>query len=241
MAKPWTNGPRELIKHAISHLHQKSNDFDLRIAFISIDNSVEVMIKTYLGLPKRIRGNSVPSRRELESAFGFPDILDLLEKYTPEHLNGIELAEIEWYHRIRNSLYHEGNGITVEKKHVETYLGLSKILFENLFEEKFQEKRKEKNISPNEVYLEKWLELERRLRTLALNNGLRKVQYIPPAVLISKLNEMELFEEGLYKQIQETMTLRNSLAHGLNLGGLAVPQEMIKIQNIIKKLPDWRK
>lgn len=63
MGKPWTSGPKELIKHAISHLHEKSSDFDLRIAFISIDNSVEVMIKTYLGLPKRIKETNGPPRR----------------------------------------------------------------------------------------------------------------------------------------------------------------------------------
>lgn len=178
---------------------------------------------------------------EVEGAFGFPDILDLLEKYTPEHLEGIELAEIEWYHRIRNSLYHEGNGITVEKKHVETYLGLTKILFENLFKEKFEEERPEKKLSASEVYLEKWLELERRLWTLGLKSGLRKVNYMPPNVVISKLKELNVLNEDDYSEIKNVLSLRNSLAHGQALSGLSVVGEMMNIQKLIDKFPDWRK
>ncbi len=47
--KPWTSGPRELLEHAIDHF-EKGAAFDYRISFISIDNSSELMIKTYLGL-----------------------------------------------------------------------------------------------------------------------------------------------------------------------------------------------
>ena len=48
--KPWTDGPRELIQHALDHL-VLGDDFDRRIAMVSIDNAVELTIKTYLGLP----------------------------------------------------------------------------------------------------------------------------------------------------------------------------------------------
>jgi len=62
---------------------------------ISIDNAVELAIRTYLGLPRRVRGTDGPPRRELESASGFPDLLDLLEKYGGDKLSGIELGDIE--------------------------------------------------------------------------------------------------------------------------------------------------
>ena len=48
---PWTEGPRELLHHAAEHF-KVGNDFDHRIAMISTDNAVELMMKTYLGLPE---------------------------------------------------------------------------------------------------------------------------------------------------------------------------------------------
>ena len=63
--KPWITGPRELLVHGLQHL-DLATDFDSRIAMISIDNSVELMIKTYLGLPKRISKIEGLTRKKLE-------------------------------------------------------------------------------------------------------------------------------------------------------------------------------
>jgi len=82
---------------------------------ISIDNAVELMIKTYLGLPKRITGLSIPRKEYNDIAESFPALLDGLEKHAPDKLDGIDLGTIEWYHRLRNELYHQGNGLTVER------------------------------------------------------------------------------------------------------------------------------
>lgn len=54
--------------------------------------------------------------------------MDGLEEFASDKLTGIELGDIEWFHRLRNQLYHDGNGITVEKEKVETYAAISKIL-----------------------------------------------------------------------------------------------------------------
>jgi hypothetical protein len=58
--------PRELLDHASSHLTE-GKDFDFRISMISIDNAVELAIKTYLGLPKRIRVYEGPTRTRIAS------------------------------------------------------------------------------------------------------------------------------------------------------------------------------
>jgi len=130
---PWVDGPTELIQHAVDHL-DAGGDFDRRIAMVSIDNAVELAIKTYLGLPERIRGSKGPSRKEFaECSESFPLLLDLLQKYSSDRIVDFSLEDIEWYHRIRNQLYHSGNGITVELSKVETYLELGIILFKNLF------------------------------------------------------------------------------------------------------------
>lgn len=133
MNNPWTDGPRELLQHAADHL-RLGGDFDRRIAMISVDNAIELAIKTYLGLPDRARGNKGPGRKELEMASeSFPSLLDLLDKHASDKLNGIDLSDIEWYHRLRNQLYHSGNGITVERAKVETYFQICQVLFESLF------------------------------------------------------------------------------------------------------------
>ena len=134
MTAPWSEGPKELLQHAVDHL-ALGGDFDRRIAMISADNAVELMIKTYLGLPKRIRGEDGPTRRELEdSRNSFPATLDLLEKYFENKLTGVNPEEIEWYHCIRNEVYHAGHGVTVELARVQTYLELALLLFRNLFD-----------------------------------------------------------------------------------------------------------
>lgn len=133
MDAPWLDGPKELIQHAVDHL-DLGGDFDKRIAMISIDNAVELIIKTHLGLPERARDSKGPGRRELaEASESFPMLLDLLQKYSVNRISGFSLDDIEWYHRVRNQLYHSGDGITVELSKVETYLALAITLFKSLF------------------------------------------------------------------------------------------------------------
>ena len=61
---PWTSGPLEILNHGFS-LMQTDTDTNRRLAMIAIDNSVELMMKTYLGLPERITGlNIIRKERE---------------------------------------------------------------------------------------------------------------------------------------------------------------------------------
>lgn len=130
--KPWASGPGEILRHGLDLL-KKDSDTNRRLAMLSIDNAVELMIKTFLGLPKRVSGLNI-SRKEYQEAFeSFPALLDLLEKHASEKLGGVDLAAVEWYHRLRNELYHQGNGLTVERQKVEIYAELANILFKNLF------------------------------------------------------------------------------------------------------------
>jgi hypothetical protein len=161
---PWTDGPRELIQHAIDHL-ALGGDFDRRIAMISVDNAVELTIKTYLGLPERARGDKGPSRRELDTASeSFPALLDLLQTHAAAKIVGLSLDDIEWFHRLRNQLYHAGNGITVESSKVEAYLQLGMGLFENLFGFPVDLDRKASVRTQFGQYLQLWNHLQQELR-----------------------------------------------------------------------------
>jgi hypothetical protein len=73
---------------------------------ISIDNAVEFMAKTYIGLPKRILGYSITRKKLQDIGESLPTLLDALEEYAPDKLGGIDLGTIEWYHHLCNELYH---------------------------------------------------------------------------------------------------------------------------------------
>jgi len=130
--QPWASGPAEILQHGLSLLQQDS-DVNRRLAMLSIDNAVELMMKTYLGLPRRATGISI-GRDEFEKICkSFPRLLDAIEKYAGDKLNGVRLEDVEWYHRLRNELYHEGNGLTVVRDKVVIYADVAKLLFRNLF------------------------------------------------------------------------------------------------------------
>ncbi len=207
MDGPWSEGPKELLQHAVDHISQ-DGDFDRRIAMISIDNAVELMIKTYLGLPKRKEKNGKPSRKQLEEASNsFPSLLDLLEEFAAGKLTGVSLDEIEWYHRIRNQLYHSGNGITVEIARVQTYLSLAKTLFQNLFATELElvsESLIQKKLG---TFLGKWGVFEKELIEKA--KLLDLPDHRPGAVLVYKA------EKPLKLLWQETKNFRNEAVHKL--------------------------
>ena len=62
---PWVSGPREILKHGLTLL-KRDSDSNRRLAMIMIDNSVELMTKTYLRLPKRVSGLSISRKKYQE-------------------------------------------------------------------------------------------------------------------------------------------------------------------------------
>ena len=117
MKSTWASGAIELLRHADSHI-DINTAFDKRIAFISIDNCVETIIRTCLSLPKSKSGFKVKKQELDEAGNSFPRLLSLLFKYVPEKLIGIDEADIEHYHRIRNKLYHDGTGLSVDDEYL---------------------------------------------------------------------------------------------------------------------------
>jgi hypothetical protein len=59
--RPWTSGPEEILEHGLGLL-QEDTDKARRLAMLSIDNAVELIVKTYLGLPKRVTGLQIALR-----------------------------------------------------------------------------------------------------------------------------------------------------------------------------------
>jgi hypothetical protein len=132
MEHTWASGAIELLRHADSHIHLDTA-FDRRIAFISIDNSVETSIRTFLALPSSKSGIKVSRKEVNDVENSFPELLALLWKHASSRLTGIDEADIEHYHRIRNKLYHDGTGLSVDEQYILAYREIAVILLKNLF------------------------------------------------------------------------------------------------------------
>lgn len=132
MEETWASGSLELLKHADSHI-QLDTAFDSRIAFISIDNSVETSIRTFLSLPVKISGIKFQRKEVEEVGNSFPKMVDLLFSKARSKLAGLDDGDIEHYHRIRNQLYHNGTGLGVDRRYLDAYRQIASVLLNNLF------------------------------------------------------------------------------------------------------------
>jgi len=213
--KPWIEGPLELLKHGLEHL-QLGSDFDARIAMISIDNAVELMIKTYLGLPPRVTGITGLSRRRYEEiSQSFSPLLDGFEEFASDKIVGIELGDIEWFHRLRNQLYHEGNGITVERGKVEGYAEIAKILFSNLFGVGVEDWIEESPYSLVGEFFSNWARLEQELVRLKDKHVIGRPDRLePPTMLARQLEQAGIIPVSFIQQFTLIRQFRNELAHG---------------------------
>ncbi len=199
---------------------------------VSIDNAVELSVKTYLGLPKRVGVGDGPGRKELEDASeSFPSLLSLLENYASDRLVGVSLDDIEWYHRLRNQLYHSDNGITVEKSKVETYLVLASSLFESLFNSNPDLSHAGAVRSKTGEFLDIWVQFERSLRgRLPEKKGL--AYYWKREYLAAVTPEAE----RLYSAVAQ---FRNALVHGLREPSVAELQgHLDQLRRLLKIIED---
>mgnify|MGYP000911718164 CR=1 FL=1 len=214
--QPWAAGPKEILEHGISLL-RKDSDKNRRLALLSVDNAVELTIKTYLGLPKRINGINVPRKEYAEFSESFPKLLDALEQYAATKISGIELGEIEWFHRLRNQLYHQGNGLTVDRDKVEIYSELAKLLFESLFDTQLSFAPEDQHQLLGE-FLAAWVSFERMMpelvrvssQQLTTTGGLIR----PPIMAIREMAKIGIIDPKDAKEIEELRKIRNEVVHG---------------------------
>lgn len=230
---PWASGPGEILKHGLSLL-KKDSDTNRRLAMISIDNAVELMIKTYLGLPSRITGLKIPRNEYQDFSESFPKLLDALEKYAADKINGIDLGEIEWYHRIRNELYHQGNGLTVERDKIEVYSELANLLFVNLFGIRLiaPEDDKTKNLGD---FMDAWISFERVLADIAAPDTSHKM----PLYRIKQLYEEGKLSQAEMAEMDNLRRVRNEVIHGHAKHETTLGPEMIdRLKALTRKIAD---
>jgi hypothetical protein len=217
MAKqPWASGPSEILQHGLSLIHEDS-DKNRRLALLSIDNAIELTIKTYLGLPRRITGISLGRKEFADISESFPRLLDALEEHAADKLDGIDLGEIEWFHRLRNQLYHQGNGLTVDRDKVDVYAELARLLFKNLFgfEVEVEQTRGHEILGG---FLAAWVRLERAIHALGEKNkehfSTLGGRVPPPLTAVRQLGKLNVLDSQTYQEIDEIRHIRNQVVHG---------------------------
>ena len=89
------------------------------------------MVQAYLGLPSSITSLKL-APGGYEGMGSFPRLLEAVKAHAGSRLTGIDLDELAWYHRLRNQLYHQGDGLTVERDKVVVYAKVARELFRAL-------------------------------------------------------------------------------------------------------------
>jgi len=230
--KTWASGAIELLKHANEHI-DKASAFDKRMAFISIDNAIEVSIRTYLSLPKQFFSSSRPSRDELDKAYNnFTELLNLLTKYAKNRLTGLEVVDIEHYHRIRNKLYHEGTGLSVDEEYLNAYFAVAKVLLKRLFDVEFND-QDSSNYEANlgELVLV-WNEIEESLNKRFLVANIDKAHTYKWEEAVQK----GILTYGLIQDLTELRMSRNRAVHSNALDTLDLQNTLRKAKKIRDKL-----
>lgn len=235
--RPWTSGPSEILRHAMT-LIRDDTDSNRRLAFLSVDNSVEIMIKSFLDLPKRITGLSISRKKKEEYSRSFPMLLDAIEEYAEERTASIDLGEIEWYHQLRNQLYHQGNGLTVERQKVVVYFELAKQLFESLFDVGFEADRQTKEEATLEGYFTAWKRLESTLKAIASELDTDGKQHNPMALPVQLANR-GLLDQSFVKELSRLRERRNMIVHGEATSVThSLADELTSLQDATERLTD---
>jgi len=233
--KPWCEGPVEIIQ-AAHRIASGDDSGSTRIALILIDNAVEVMAKTYLSLPKRVNGVNIP-RKELEGIFeSFPAVISCLEKNSGDRLNHIDLGEIEWHHGLRNKLYHDGSGLTVEKSKFDVYFALTVELFQALFDEKIDLEPSDKEERLIGSFLHKWVALEKGLVMYSEFIGETYGRTPNLRAGIGLLADEGKMEKEIYEEIISLSSLRNAVVHGQIEPSKGISAETLKR---LEKIDYW--
>lgn len=232
---PWASGPAEILKHAMSLLETDS-DTNRRLAMILTDNAIEQTIKAFLNLPKRITGISISRKRLQEISESFPALLDALEEHASDKLEGIDLGVIEWYHRLRNELYHQGFGLTVERDKVEIYMEHGQILFKNLFGISLFEKEEDKTPLLGR-FIELWGRLEVSLTSTLETVTLPSQKHRPIIDIARSLRDGGIITEKEYATIIDLRIVRNLVVHGQQNHQQALTEELVaKLEEIVISL-----
>ncbi len=229
MEKTWASGAVVLLRHADSHTDMVSA-FDKRIAFVSIDNAVEVSTRAFLSMPETKSGVKV-SRADIEAAGNsFPKLVALLFDRVGSRLAGIDAADIEHYHRIRNQLYHEGTGLSVDDQYLRAYRSIAGLLLMKLFGIS-DVKPVEPKFGLDTLILD-WNRIEENVKKRFQAAGVDSQQ----SYKWDRAMAARILDKDTIADVIEVKAARNRLAHSRELDQREVASWAEKAAHLVKKL-----
>lgn len=225
--KPWMRGPFELIRHADGHLNDKG-DTDRRIALIGFDNAIEVSIDVFVRLHPKLRGGLEIPRAEVETAQrNYHTKIEFLDSHVQSQQIplSIPVAEIVWFHQLRNELYHSGNGMVPEEHVILGARSAALAVFRALFNVDISSLLADGNIPPKQVskpalvktlnpemeFLRWFIELEQEVRKSLPKDENRPMSLRQMWQAVSK-DRREL--RKLDPAVSELSKTRNAIVHG---------------------------
>lgn len=228
MEHTWASGAVELIKHADSHLTQETA-FDGRIAFISIDNAVETCIRVFLSLPPSKSGVTVTRKELADIENSFPGLLALLWNRAGDRLTGLDDADIEHYHRIRNKLYHDGTGLSVDQQYLLAYRQIAVVLLKHLFGVSLGEPRQAATL---ETLVSLWNQIEEKLKALSLEADIEPGHtfFWEEAMAAGVINASDL------ASLTELRLIRNREVHSTSVDRARVSYAVSLAETLLKNL-----
>jgi hypothetical protein len=228
MEHTWASGTIELLRHADSHINLDTA-FDHRMAFISIDNSVETSIRTFLSLPKS-KSRITVTRKDLDAVENsFTGLLSLLWTNAGERLAGIEQADIEHYHRIRNKLYHDGTGLSVDDQYLLAYRQIAVLILKNLLGVDLGEPKPAPTL---ERLIMLWTSIEETLNSLLRKKGIDRGHtfYWEQAKLAGVLTQDDI------KEFLRLREIRNEQVHSSSFDRKQVEYAVQKAEALLQTL-----
>lgn len=254
---PWAEGAAEVFRHADEHFRQ-GGDTDRRLALIGFDNAIEVCIDTFVSLHPRNRRNYQIGRDDKERILqNYHTKMEFLERYASE--GGVSLGDTSidaliWYHQLRNELYHSGNGMTPERKHLvairEAAAGVFQALFSYVIGSETGSgpgvsaltatREAPPDTSGNLSFLSAYIEFER-----ALSGWFKpsKTRYVPQ--LWRDYSDANPWAQASNDLVERARRARNAVAHGEDRSQLGLTdaaldelaQELTALTRLVRERP----
>ena len=216
------------MRHADSHIHLDTA-FDKRIAFISIDNAVETCIRNFLSLPISKSGIRI-TKGELDAIENsFPGLTALLWSRAGGRLTGIDEVDVEHYHRLRNKLYHDGTGLSVDEQYLLAYRQIAILMLNNLFGIDLGEPEPAPTL---ERLILLWNQIEELLSGALQKHGIERGH----TYVWEEAIKRGLFDTGFVQNLTELRMIRNKQVHSSSLDPKQVAYAVDLAQQLLKRL-----
>jgi hypothetical protein len=122
---PWQVTPAQLIAYGKEHLDNK-DEFSKKIALLLVDVGVEALFKVYLLLGDKVTGAKLKfSKRKSAAEGNFHDLVQGVKKSIPHEINESIFDRVQYFHTIRNKIYHQGDGVVPAEVNVKEYADIA--------------------------------------------------------------------------------------------------------------------